>query len=233
MNGNIWSECLAIALLLLSVGHVDAQITGKPLAHARIVGTVLNQQGHPLKNIFVHAVLERTGTYMPTVDSNEAGHFVIENLEPGTYDIFGESDAAGYPNTALPFYTNENPIKVTLGTFSTATIVLVLGPRAGVLRGTVLDKTKGTAIVSQHAPYFIVRKGSNPEDSIEFVGPAKFRWLIPPATDVTLEVFAEGYKPWVYSDTSNSSRPILFRLESGEEKILNMELEPETARISP
>jgi hypothetical protein len=169
-NGNLRSNRLAIAVLLLSVAFVEAQTAGKPQAHAGIVGTVLDEQGHPLKNISVHAVLEQTGMYMPTVDSNEAGHFVIENLEPGTYSIFGENDADAYPDTTLPFYPNENPIKVTLGNFGGATIVLVLGPRAGVLCGTVLDKTTGKTIISQHAPRFIVRKISNRADSIEFVG---------------------------------------------------------------
>ncbi len=168
--------------------------------------------------------------FVPTADSDEAGHFMIENLEPGTYDVFGESDAAAYPNTALRFYINENPVKVTLGDFGTATVVLVLGPRAGVLRGRVLDKTTGTTITSQHALHFIVRKVSNREDSIEFVGSTRFRWLLPPATDVTLEVVADGYKPWIYADPSNPSVPLSFRLESGEERTLNVELEPSTQR---
>lgn len=174
------------------------------------------------------SVLEQTGMYMPTVDSNEAGQFVIEKLEPGIYDIYGENYAAGYPNTALSFYPNENPIKVTLGNAGTASVVLVLGPRSGALSGTVLDKVTGKAIVSRQALHFVVRKVSSREDSIEFLGPAKFRWLIPPVTDVTLEVIAEGYKPWLYADPSNLSKPLPFRLESGEEKNLDVELEPET-----
>jgi hypothetical protein len=227
-NGNLRSNRLAIAVLLLSVAFVEAQTAGKPQVHAGIAGTVRDEQGHPLKNISVHAVLEQTGMYMPTVDSNEAGHFVIENLEPGTYSIFGEGAADTYPDTALPFYPNENPLKVTLGNSGEATIVLVLGPRAGVLCGTVLDKATGHAIISQRAPHFIVRKVSNRADSIEFVGPAKFRWLLPPATEVTLEVFAEGYKPWVYAEPSSPLTPMPFRIESGEEKTLNIMLEPQT-----
>jgi len=217
-----------IAVLLLSVAFVEAQTAGKPQAHAGISGTVRDEQGHPLKNISVHAVLEQTGVYMPTVDSNEAGHFVIESLEPGTYSIFGESAADIYPDTTLPFYPNENPLKVTLGNSGEATIVLVLGPRAGVLCGTVLDKATGHAIISQHAPHFIVRKVSSRADSIELAGPAKFRWLLPPATEVTLEVYAEGYKPWVYAEPSSPLTPMPFRIESGEEKNLNIMLEPQT-----
>jgi hypothetical protein len=226
-NGKRRSTCVAVGVLLLLMANVEAQTTVKPQAHAGIVGTVLDEQAHPLKNISVHVVSEKTGMYMPTADSNGAGHFVIENLEPGTYSIFGESNAAAYPNTALSFYPNENPIKVTLGNFGEANVVLVLGPRAGVLCGTVLDKTTGQAIISQHALHFIARKVSNRADSVEFVGPAKFRWLIPPATEVTLELVAEGYKPWVYAETSSPLTPKPLLLESGEEKILNIRLEPQ------
>ena len=97
-----------------------------------------------------------------------------------------------------------------------------------MLCGTILDKATGHAIISRHAPHFIVRKVSNREDSIEFVGPAKFRWLLPPATEVTLEVFAEGHKPWAYAEPSSPLTPMPFRVESGEEKTLNIMLEPQT-----
>jgi hypothetical protein len=164
--------------------------------------------------------------YMPTAVSDDSGQFAIEGLETGTYDVFGESDAAGYPNTAISFYSTKTPTRVVLGSDSPAArIVLNLGPRAGVLSGTVIDKITGKAIVSRHALHFIVKKASNPEDSILFGGPAKFRWLIPPAVEITLEVTAGGYKPWFYADASNPSRPLPLRLESGEQKSLNIELE--------
>ena len=223
--------CFAAVFLLLSIAHCFSQDNPARFAEARIIGLVVDEQGRPLKNIFVHAFLKQKHLFMPTANSNEAGEFAIENLEAGTYDIFGENDAAGYPNTYLPFYPNENPIQVTLGDVSTARVFLALGPKAGVLSGEVRDKRSGRIIASRHAPRFIVRKSSNQEDSIEFHGPPKFRWLIPPGTDVTLEVTAEGYKPWLYAYPPDSLNPLPFRLESGEEKILNIELEPETPSL--
>ncbi len=171
--------------------------------------------------------------YMPTAVSDDSGQFVIEGLEPGTYDVFGESDAAGYPNTAISFYSTKEPTRVVLGSDSpTARVVLNLGPRAGVLSGTVIDKFTGKAIVSRHALHFIVKRASNPEDSILFGGPAKFRWLIPPAVEVTLEVTAEGYKAWSYTDPSNPSQLLPLRLESGEQKSLDIELEPDATQTT-
>jgi hypothetical protein len=42
-----------------------------------------------------------------------------------------------------------------------------------------------------------------------------------------LEVSATGYKTWFYSDASNPLRPLPLRLESGEQRSLRIELEPE------
>jgi hypothetical protein len=102
--------------------------------------------------------------YMPTAVSDESGQFAIEGLETGTYDVFGESDAAGYPNTAISFYSTKEPTRVVLGSDSPgARIVLNLGPRAGVLSGTVIDKITRKAIVSRHALHFIVKESFKSE----------------------------------------------------------------------
>ena len=194
---------------------------------ARIIGSVIDSRGQPLKNIQVHAVSERTKMYMPTANSNANGEFVIPNLESGTYDMFGESDAAGYPNVALSFYSNEHPVKVTLENGATAQVLLILGPKAGVLSGMVSDRTSGRAIVSQHALRFIVRKISDPTRGIEFDGPPKFLWLIPPETEVTLEIRAECYEPLLYADPAQMNKPSVLRLGSGGEKTLNVQLEPD------
>jgi hypothetical protein len=170
----------------------------------------------------VHPFLEETGIYASGAQTNEAGQFVVEGLAQGTYDLFGESDAAGYPNTALSFYSKETPTKVFLRAGDTAKVNLVLGPPAGVWSGVLIDRATGKPIESPHAPHFIVRRVANPEDSIEFLGPAEFRWLIPPDVDVTLEIRAEGYEPW--------SGLLPLRLRSGENKKMKIELDAETEK---
>jgi hypothetical protein len=189
---------------------------------------VPDQQGQPLAHIFVHAVPEKTGMYMPTAESDDNGRFVVEGLESGTYDVFGESDAAGYPNTALSFCGKQEPTRVFLENGDMAD----RGPMAGVLRGTVTYKITGKAIVSRNALHFIVNKVSNPDDSVECDGPAKFRWLIPQAVEVTLEVTAEGYQPWSYADPLNPSWLLPLRLQYREEKTLKINLEPRAQHAS-
>ena len=103
--------CFTTAFLILSVLLVRTQTGEKTNAEGRITGTVLDQRGQPVQHIFVHAVQEKTGMYMATADSDDAGQFAVEGLEPGTYDLFGESDAVGYPNTAQSFYGNQNRLR--------------------------------------------------------------------------------------------------------------------------
>jgi hypothetical protein len=210
---------LAIAFVVLSGFLATAQTREEPNPAGRIIGTVLDQRGLPLKRIFVHAILEQTGMYMPTAETDDAGRFAIEGLEVGTYRVFGESDAAGYPDTALSFYSKETLIALGVGYGEPASVILVLGPVAGVLTGTVVDKATRKPVVTLDAVHFTVKKISDPDDDILFLGPAKFRWLIPPDVDVTLEVSAEGYKPW--------SGLLPIRLRSGEDRPLKIELEPE------
>lgn len=215
-------------ILLCVFSRSTARETDPAPASARIVGTVVDLRGQPLKNIFVHAFLEQIRMYVATVNSSATGEFVIPKLEPGTYEIFGESDAAGYPDTALSFYSNEHPVKVTLARGVTAKVVLIVGPKAGVLSGIVADKVTGKPIVSRHALRFIVRRISDPTSGIEFDGPPKFRWLIPPATEVTLEVRAECYETLVYADPARVDKATVVLLKPGEEKTLNVQLQPVT-----
>jgi carboxypeptidase family protein len=208
---------LTAVFFLLSGLSAWAQISESSKATGQVTGTVSDQHGEPLSRVRVQARMEETSMYTGGTETSDKGEFVIEGLEQGTYDIFGESDAGGYPNTALSFYGKEEPAKVFLTTGGTATVRLVLGPVAGIWSGILTDKSTGKPIVSPHAPHFIVRKIADPEDSIEFLGTAKFRWLIPPDVDVTLEIRAEGYEPWF------GTMPLRFR--SGENKQSKIELD--------
>jgi hypothetical protein len=223
---------LAIAFVFVSAHLIWAQIHELPDAEGQIVGTVLDPRGQPLEHIFVHAVLEKTGMYMPTAESDDTGQFVIGKLQPGIYNVFAESDALGFPNAALSFYSRQEPARANVEKGEVTTVVLTLGPVAGVLAGTVVDKMTGKSIVSKHAPHFTVRKVANPEDSIEFSGPPKFRWLIPPGTEVTLEVCAEGYRAWSYVNPVNPTTLLPIWLESGEEKTLKVELQRDKTAAS-
>jgi hypothetical protein len=218
------SHLLAFFLLLLTL-FILASTAQKP--KGKIEGIVLDEQGQPVKNIGVQALLERTGKYMPGANSDDEGRFQIKGLEAGTYDIFGESDADAYPNTAIPFYSSAEPEKAKLeGDDLSATVVLHLGPRAGILTGTVIDQATGKTVISRYNLHFTLKRLSYPDQSIEIMNPPNFRLLIPPGVRVALEVSADGYKPWFYADPLNPAEHLPLRLESGQEMTLVITLEP-------
>jgi hypothetical protein len=68
----------------------------------------------------------------------------------------------------------------------------------------------------------------DPGNGCQFMGsPPHFRWLVPPAIAVTLEVRAEGYKPWRYVEKAIPEELKLIRLQSGETRKLDIELDPD------
>lgn len=220
--------------LLLSALFLLAQTAQHPKSRGKIEGIVLDEQGRPVKNIGIHAVLERTGMHMPSANSDDDGRYLISGLEPGTYDIFGESDRDAYPDTAMSFYSTSEPLKVRLeGDEPSATLVLGLGPRAGILTGTVVDQFTGRAVLSRYNAHFILKRLSNPDESIEITNPPTFRLLIPPGVQVTLDVAADGYKPWFYADPSNPAEHLPLRLESGQEVPLVVTLQPSSKGSPP
>jgi hypothetical protein len=215
--------CFAVSSAPQMAQHPTGQITG----------TVVDCDGRLLENIFVHAFRQESHMYMPTAITNKDGRFSIDELESGTYSLFGESDAAAYPDTSLSFYSEHEPTKVLQVEGGAADTTLVLGPRAGILSGTVTNSRTGKVVRPADGLRFIFTRTSDPGRSIEFHGPAKFHWLIPPDVGVTLEVLAEGYKPWTYSDPSDISGPLPLRFSSGEGETLNIELDPAVSEAEP
>jgi hypothetical protein len=104
-----------VAFVVFFALPVLAQIAKNQNPEGRLTGTVLDQRGEPLTNIYVLAFREETRMYMPTAVTDKAVRFAVEELEAGTYDMFGESDAADYPDTSLSLYGKEEPTRIVLG----------------------------------------------------------------------------------------------------------------------
>jgi hypothetical protein len=112
---------------------------------------------------------------------------------------------------------------------SSATVVLKLGPKPGVLLPSVKDKSTGKPIISylfqwqifnSQQPYVTHSGGQT-------IRRVNERALVPPEKYLVLTISARGYKKWVYHDPSDPSRPAFIRLQPGEEMELLVELEPE------
>jgi len=112
---------------------------------------------------------------------------------------------------------------------SSATVVLKLGPKPGVLLPKVKDKLTGDPIMSFQVSWEIVNHDS-PNTSYsggQTIEQGGKRAIVPPEKFLLLTISARGYKKWIYHDPSDASRPAFIRLQPDEEKELLVELEPQ------
>ena len=111
-----------------------------------------------------------------------------------------------------------------------------------MLSGTVEDRATHKPVVAllRFAEELGRGRSNEPHYLHDFFrrgAPGAFQILIPPALNLFLQVNSDGYTPWFYPDGLGTfvfleghlrQQPLPLRLESGEEKSLDIELEVET-----
>jgi len=126
------------------------------------------------------------------------------------------------------FTRNHEPQIVTLGADNpTVTVAIHLGPKSGILSGTVIDAVTAAPL----NPCADFRWAANPSNFRTGTGlvNAKFRVLIPSGTEILWKVWLGGYKPWYYPGTTDKSAASSVRLEPGQVKTVAIELQPDAA----
>jgi hypothetical protein len=162
------------------------------------------------------------------VATDEAGQFRIEHVAMGTFGVEAIKPEDGYVAFAG---TSVRKIVTFTPTHSSATVVLKLGPKPGVLLPSVKDKLTGEPIISFQLSWEIVdannpnRHSSGGQDITQGIK----RAIVPPEKYLLLTISAPGYRKWIYHDPSNPSRPALIRWQPNEEKELLVELEPQAS----
>src|SRR5580658_6723137 len=83
------TRSLAIGIVFLTALLASAQQPA-PAAKASIAGTVVKEPGsEPLKKVLVQVIAEHQGeSYTASTDTD--GHFRVDNVAPGRYNIFFE-----------------------------------------------------------------------------------------------------------------------------------------------
>src|SRR5215472_6220546 len=99
---------------------------------------------------------------------------------------------------------------VTLTTSqSSATVVLKLGPKPGVLLPSVKDQFTGKPLTDFEIGWMF--PDPDPPNSTssggQTIGQGVRRAIVPPEKYHVLTIFARGYKKWFYRDPSDPSRP--------------------------
>ena len=217
-----------LTLLLFAVSLLRAQVGDQSGAYGRIDGTVLDENGQLVHDANVCTSVTKDSQTMVScnVSTNESGQFQIDHLNMGTYGVFATKEQEGYSFSYPP--SAGNVIITTSDPY--AYVTLRLGPKGGILAGSVKDTKTGKPIARSEVHY-IALDGKSISGSAGVNDEGQFQIDLPAGSDVVVVVSAPGYRGWIYTDAANPSRPVL-RLGRGEKQFLNVELEPAMANVS-
>ena len=191
-------KCVVRALTTCAaVAAIACPAVGQSTAGA-IVGLVKDERGRPVANAQVSpqylgvAVLR---ALVVRVDTDAEGRFNIDHLDWGPYAVYAGKESDGYPNTMFSLYRHRPAPKVTLSPkHPTGHAIVIIGPRGGVLIGSVRDASTQTLVGSQ-----LILKRPDGSGEIGLSEPSDFRVLIPADTDLSVEIGQQGYKLWTYT----------------------------------
>lgn len=217
---------LALGLLLLCALLTHAQTSKQSPSEGRIVGVVLNEEGQPVEHAYVcTTIYEQHGSTTGCHGySGKEGQFELDHWPMGTLSLFAIKPEEGYVDatkrlTAKVSLTPEAPLAV---------VIIKLGSKAGILAGSVRDRNTGETVKEVKLTYIAVDghiRGCASEMNSSSSAGSSFEVTLPTAIDLIVFLSARGYKTWFYTVASNDSRPVL-RLQPGERRSLNIELEP-------
>jgi len=223
----IWiTSALVVLVTLPSHSQTSQPPDTQNTQHGRVRGTVVNDEGEPVAQVMLCTRIANPKGEMTSCGSartDENGAFEISQLPLTKIDVYAQASIQGYgaadqtARAQTVTLTSNAPI---------AHIALKVGSKPGALILNVTDKTTGKAVDT----FFVRLIGETAgycsgTGNFDRVTPSSVRVPVSSRTEEMVEVSAPGYKNWFYSDASDPSRPVL-RLESGEERSLEVLLEP-------
>jgi hypothetical protein len=217
-----WLPLLAIAFL--------TPIQSKGNGEGVIQGVVLGEGGQPVHGAKVHA--ELSGVAMAKkvryVETDESGFFLIDRLDFGNYYVGAMKEEVGYGSSDSSFF-NDHPLPTVplSGQHRIADVNVNLGPKAGILMGTISDALTGKPIP---AGFDLVQVKDRSKWMRTSAGP-NFRVLIPSSKEIEVKVSAPGYETWLYPDPAIPSQ--VLRMDPGAEIHLDIHLKSAHKQNSP
>src|SRR6266550_5232452 len=211
----LWLPLLAISFL------TPAQ--GTEVGEGVIQGVVLGEGGRPVGGANVHAELKGIpmAKAIRYVETDEKGFFLIDQLEFGTYYVSVKNEEEEYGDSGFSFFNDQPvPIAQISAQHRIADVVVNLGPKAGILTGTISDAATGKPIPAG----FDLAQVKDRTKCMGTSAAPNFRVLIPSSKEVEVKVSAPGYEAWVYPDPSIPSQ--VLRMDPSSEIHLDIQLKP-------
>ena len=229
MNSRIRAVSLFVAAVLSSCARRPTLRVVAADGPGLIEGTVIYENGQPAKGATVSAQPTDRGMVakVPSADTDERGHFQIKHLWLGKFAVTAKKEDEGYADISSGFYRDSKIAPITLSlSHPSATDTIILGPKAGILVGTVADAVTDAPL----DPCVDFHRAADPNNFLSGTGlvNAKYRVLVPSDQDVIMKIWHEGYLPWYYPGANNKSEAKPLRLASGEERTLRIRLQPGT-----
>lgn len=228
MNNRMGAILLFLAAALCSCARqATLRVVASDAGQGRVEGIVIYEDGRPTKGATVSAFPLDGGFsgHVPSADTDDLGHFQINRLWLGHYSVHARKENEGYPDMDRGYYNDHKVAPITLS-FShlSANLTIVLGPKAGILRGTVADAVTG-APLDPCVDFHMASDPNNFLSGTDLVN-AQYRVLVPHDRDVIMKIWHEGYLPWYYPGVKNKSEALPLHLKSGEERTLHIRMQP-------
>jgi len=221
---------IAAVVLDLSAQQSATAPGREPRSEGLIDGTVVYPDRKPVDGATVYAgpIGRPMALAFPHVQTNRIGQFSIRIPTSwfGKLFVAAEKKDEDYPDMGKQFYANGKFHIVTLTpAHQRAHVVIRLGPKAGVLEGTVTDAVTGSPLNPCTDLHYAA--SSNFLSGTGLVA-ARYRLLLPSNTDILIKVRLDGYKPWYYQGSVAESAAKPIRLRPAEEKTVNIRLQPDS-----
>jgi hypothetical protein len=192
-----------------------------------LAGTVVDESGAAVARATVYAIPE--GLRRVMTQSDDSGKFTLKDLPPGNVRVYAYKDRDGYPDPfSWPVSIGREKARQAARIFkdkTTSGITLVLGPKAPVLTGTLVDQVTGRpvrATITLNAPddprlFYHAGALGQPD--------AAFR-VLAATTPFRMKATADGYQDWHYGGDQWQTEAGLIQLSPGAELRLEIKLQP-------
>ncbi len=107
-----------------------------------------------------------------------------------------------------------------------SSVTVILGPRSGVISGTVKDAVTGLPLSATFHLWRIAEPGA----WIRTSAGSPYRMLVPAGIRVGLEVTAPGYQTWRYFESGAGNEPSTLKLESNQQVTIDVVMLPTQGR---
>jgi len=190
-----------------------------------IRGTVVDSAGVPVPGAEVDIVPAGPGHHLiRQVIADQEGRFTMGGLGWWEWCVRARKESDGYPDTSFSMFANGHGQSVKLSPQApNSTVVVTLGPKAGLIRPTFFDAETGPVPVTAGANIWLW-------DDPGVYYSTSFPWgrqpspdlLIPAAKPIGIELTVPGYDAWRYPSGSAPGQPIT--LDPGERSAVRVEL---------